>query len=124
MKKWSERKGYDVFICLVMIACALLYNSGKPFLANRNDLMTIDREELASFYIGLFFFGFAYWNFFLTNNEKRIANIFTLTYGGILLLSWLIVILLFDNKAGFLTDMLPLGTSGLFMAIRLCNGKT
>jgi len=121
MKQWSKRKGYDVFICMIIIALSLLYNNRQVFLTSRSDFETVDQQELTSFYAGLFFFGFAFWNFLITNDKKRYATIFVVAYSGMTLLAWMMFI--FDSTTNLITNIQPLGILGLLLVIglvRLC----
>ena len=119
MKQWSKKKGYDVFICMIIIALSLLYNSRYLFLTNRSDLEIVSRQERSSLYAGLLFFGFAFWNFFMKNNEKQLANIFTVVYSAMIFVFWGITVFVFGNKIGLTTYIQPLGILGLLMVIGL-----
>ena len=126
MKNWLKRYGVG---CLFIVAALFnLYSSVQHIRSNRSEFDVIYRWEISGISFGLVFLVAGVAQIFEAAGKKRIAHIFSIISGGILMILGLIAMFVFDSDIGFFGDMLMMvGLPGFLMVMNVIrmrsNGK-
>ena len=119
MKKWLKIYGYSIF--MMIIALYLLYNNIWLLINRRGEIDNIYAWEFIGIYTSLLMLLIAPYELFKANGKERIINIIHAISGGIMFISWLIIMFVFGDSIDLIDTLMIFGASILLLVVSIAR---